>query len=116
MPRAVETAAAPAPIRGWDADDVCVLREFAQLGLQLASPEAAQLMSRTVRAAVERVLEEASDDRVSAALALLALTRELDLAIDVERAQELVFDALTNGRNDAGIRRLGDALRVAIDR
>jgi hypothetical protein len=92
-----------------------VVREARQLGLQLASPEAAQLMSRTVRAAVERVLEEASDDRVKAALGLLRLTRELDLAIDVERAQELVFDALTHGRDDAGIRRLGDALRIAID-
>ena len=51
---------------------------------------------------------------VNAALGLLRLTRELDLAIEVERAQELVFDALTNGRDDAGIRRLGDALGIAI--
>jgi len=91
-----------------------VVREARQLGLQLASPEAALLMSRTVRAAVERALDEASDDRVNAALGLLRLTRELDLAIEVERAQELVFAALTSGRDDAGIRRLGDALGIAI--
>jgi len=90
------------------------VREARQLGLQLASPEAALLMSRTVRAAVERALDDASEDRVNAALGLLRLTRELDLAIEVERAQELVFDALTNGRDDAGIRRLGDALGIAI--
>ncbi|HEX4822044.1 MAG TPA: DUF3536 domain-containing protein [Acidimicrobiales bacterium] len=91
-----------------------VVREARQLGLQLATPEAAQLMSRTVRAAVERALEGASDDRVNAALGLLRLTQELDLAIDVERAQELVFAALTSGREDDGIRRLGDALGIAI--
>ena len=66
--------------------------------------------------AVERVLEEPTDDRVRSALGLLRLTRDLGLGINVERAQELVFDAIVAGRAGAGVRRVGDALGIAIGR
>ena len=93
-----------------------LVREARQLGLPLASPRAAEIMSRTVLTAVERVLEEPTDDRVRSALGLLRLTRDLGLGINVERAQELVFDAIVAGRAGAGLRRVGDALGIAIGR
>jgi len=93
-----------------------LVREARQLGLPLASPRAAEIMSRTVLTAVERVLEEPTDDRVRSALGLLRLTRDLGLGINVERAQELVFDAIVAGRAGAGVRRVGDALGIAIGR
>ena len=91
-----------------------IVREARQMGLQLASPRAAEIMGRSVLAAVERVLDDAAGDRVKAALGLLRLTRDLGLGIDVERAQELVFGALAGGRTDPGLRVVGDALGIAI--
>jgi hypothetical protein len=84
--------------------------------VQLATPRAAALMSRSVLAAVERVVDDPGEmnGRVDAALDLLRLTRELRLSIDVGRAQELVFDALRRGQDSEPMRRLADALGIAV--
>jgi hypothetical protein len=91
-----------------------IVREARHGGFQLASPRAAALMSRTLLAAVERVVEDPGDSRVDFVLGLLRLTRDLRMSIDVDRAQELVFDALRHGRGGDSMRRLGDALGIAV--
>ena len=91
-----------------------IVREARQGGFQLASTRAAALMSRTLLTAVERVVEDPDDARVDAALGLLRLTRDLRMSIDVDRAQELVFDALRHGHGGESMRRLGDALGIAV--
>ncbi|HEV3227715.1 MAG TPA: DUF3536 domain-containing protein, partial [Acidimicrobiales bacterium] len=94
-----------------------IVREARRMGLQLASPRAAAIMTTSVLAAVERVLDDPGDEaRIDAALGLLRLTRDLDLDIDVDRAQELVVDALRRGGEHDGVRRVGDALGIAIAR
>ena len=93
-----------------------VVREARQLGLQLASPRAAELMGHSVLAAVERVLDDPTEDRVKGALGLLRITNDLGLGINVERAQELVFDALAGGRADPGLQEVADALGIDIRR
>ena len=91
-----------------------IVREARQGGFQLASTRAATLMSRTLLAAVERVVDDPDDARVDVALGLLRLTRDLHMLIDVDRAQELVFDALRHGRGGESLRRLGDVLGIAL--
>jgi len=91
-----------------------IVREARQGGFQLASPQAAALMSNTVLAAVERVVDDPDDVRAAFALGLLRLTRDLRMSIDVDRAQELVFEALRHGRGGESMRRLGDALGIAV--
>jgi hypothetical protein len=91
-----------------------IVREARQGGYQLASTRAAALMSRTLLTAVERVVEQPDDARVDAALGLLRLTRELRMSIDVDRAQELVFDALRREHGGDCMRRLGEALGIAV--
>ena len=90
------------------------VREARHGGFQLASPRAAALMSHTLLAAVERAIDDPQEDQVSAVLGLLRMTRDLRLSVNVDRAQELVFDALRNGRGGDPIRRLGDALGLAV--
>jgi alpha-amylase/alpha-mannosidase (GH57 family) len=91
-----------------------IVREARQGGFQLASTRAAALMSRTLLTAVERVVEKPDDARADVALGLLRLTRELRMSIDVDRAQEVVFGALRSGHGGDSLRRLGDALGIAV--
>jgi hypothetical protein len=91
-----------------------IVREARQGGFQLASPEAAARMSHTVLAAVARAVEQQDETRVDAALGLLRLARDLRMSIDVDRAQELVFDVLRRGRGGDPMRRLGEALGIAV--
>jgi alpha-amylase/alpha-mannosidase (GH57 family) len=90
------------------------VREARQGGFQLASPRAAALMSRTLLAAAERAVDDPGEERVTAVLGLLRMTRDLGLSVNVDRAQELVFDALRNGRGGDSMSRLGDALGLAV--
>ena len=58
---------------------------------------AAATMSRTVLAAVERAIAQPDEERVGAALGLLRLTVHLGLGLNLDRAQEVVYDALVAG-------------------
>jgi hypothetical protein len=91
-----------------------IVREAHHGGFQLASPRAAALMSQTLLVAVQRVIEDPEDAWVDRALGLLRLTRDLRLSIDMDRAQELVLDALRHGHGGKSMHRLGDALGIAI--
>jgi hypothetical protein len=74
-------------------------------------------MGRSLLAAVDRAVEAPDDeDRVAAALALLRLVRDLDLhlALDLERAQERVFDARRERPDEEGLVRLARALGLMV--
>lgn len=91
-----------------------VVREARAVGLRLATPRAAAVMTRSVSAVVERVVTDPTPANVESALDLLQLTRDLDLAIDITPAQERVFDALQAHPTDAGLQELGRALHLAV--
>ena len=91
-----------------------IVREARHGRFQLATPRAAALMSATLLAAVARAVQDPGDERVDAALGLLRLARDLRMSIDVDRAQELVFDAVCRGHGGESMRRLGDALGIAV--
>ena len=91
-----------------------IVREARHGGFQLASPRAAALMSTTLLASVERVLEDPDPERVDAALGLLRITRDLGLGVNLERARELVFEEIRRGNEPEAIHRLADALGIAI--
>jgi hypothetical protein len=81
------------------------------------TPRAVTLMGRSLLAAVDRAVEAPDDeDRVAAALALLRLVRDLDLhlALDLERAQERVFDARRERPDEEGLVRLARALGLMV--
>jgi alpha-amylase/alpha-mannosidase (GH57 family) len=91
-----------------------IAREARRAGVQLATPRAARTMSATLLAAVERAVEQPDDDeRAGAALGLLRLVRGLDLPLDLERPQELVFEAM-RGDGGASLRTLGAALGLGV--
>jgi alpha-amylase/alpha-mannosidase (GH57 family) len=92
-----------------------IVREARRAGVRLATPHAAQTMERPLVAAVERAVEDPADDeRARAALDLLRLVRDLDLPLNLERPQELVFEALRRGQPGPSLRNLGAALGVAV--
>jgi alpha-amylase/alpha-mannosidase (GH57 family) len=89
-----------------------VVREARALHLQPATPRAAAVMSRAVRTAVDRAVVEPTADHVDAVLALLALTRELGVAVDLDGPQEQVFAALALAPTDSALHHLGRALNL----
>ncbi|MGH9244098.1 MAG: DUF3536 domain-containing protein [Acidimicrobiales bacterium] len=106
-----------------------VVREARTLGFQLATPRAAEVMTRSVLAVVEAAVAEPTPEHVDAALGLLRLTRDLGLAVDLSLAQERVFAALRRGgpelvasgsgrraaaADPSPLRELGRALNLAV--
>jgi hypothetical protein len=67
-------------------------------------------------AAVERAVARPGSERVETALSLLQLTRELELHLDLDRAQELVYEALSgDGPSNAELLPLAAALGLAVE-
>jgi hypothetical protein len=94
-----------------------IVAEAREAGLQLVTPRAVALMGRSLLSAVDRALEAPHDeDCVESALAVLRLARELDLhlALDLERAQERVFEARRDRPDDEGLARLAAALGLMV--
>jgi len=91
-----------------------IVREAQHGGFRLASPSVAALMSRTLLALVRSAVDEPSEPRVDVALRLVRLTRDLRLSIDTDRAQELVFEVIRGGNAGDSMKRLGDALGLAV--
>jgi alpha-amylase/alpha-mannosidase (GH57 family) len=88
-----------------------VVRDARRLDLQLATPHAAGAMARTLLAAVEAAVAEPAPERVGAALSMVRLVRDLGLEIDIDRAQEVVHDAMA-GTGDV-LAPLAEALGLA---
>jgi hypothetical protein len=89
-----------------------VVREARALHLQLATPRAAVVMSRAVQTAVDRAVVEPTAGHVDAVLALLALTRDLGVAVDLDGPQEQVFAALALAATGSPLHDLGRALNL----
>ncbi len=108
---AAVAAAVDAPEDGFRSARDAV-REARAAGFHLATPRAAATMARSLLAAVERAAADPTDERVEAALDLLRLTRELDLRLDLDRCQEIVYDRIVAGDGDR-LRPLAEALGLA---
>ena len=69
-------------------------REAREEGVRLASPRAAALLGRGLTAAVEGAATDPSPTAVEAATAMVRLARELALEVDLDPAQERLYEAL----------------------
>ncbi|HKE77272.1 MAG TPA: hypothetical protein VKB57_26865, partial [Acidimicrobiales bacterium] len=69
-------------------------REAREEGVRLASPRAAALLGRGITAAVEAAAADPSPAAAEAAMAMVRLARELALAVDLDPAQERLYEAL----------------------
>jgi len=90
-------------------DAIAVADTARRYGFSIDTPRA--------RTTIEQLLLEAVTERgaLGDALALLELARQLDLEPSIERPQELVYEALLANPEDPNLRRLGEALRLAVD-
>jgi alpha-amylase/alpha-mannosidase (GH57 family) len=94
-----------------------VARQAKASGLVIDTPAARATVGRLLeRAVAAAVAEPGNAGRSEAAQAALRIAAELDLHVDVSRAQELVYDALRSG-GDAStpeLQSLGRALYLAV--
>ena len=89
-------------------DAVAVANAARQFGFSIDTPRAKTTIEELLLGAVERA---AGDD----VLALLRLAGELGLVPDVERAQEVAYEALLARPHDRSVHQIGDALGLAVD-
>jgi hypothetical protein len=81
-------------------------REAREEGVRLGSPKAATMLKRAVTRAVEDAATRPGRATVEAATGMVSLARELAPAVDLDVAQERVYDALRRDRLDAAAREL----------
>jgi alpha-amylase/alpha-mannosidase (GH57 family) len=86
---------------------VAIARQARSEGYRIDTPEARHSLERIVTDAVEQ-----GDTDV--ALALLSLARDLDLPLDLDRAQEVAYERLHAGEADESWRALATALHLAL--
>ena len=93
---------------------VAIARQAQESGLTIDTPAARAMVARMLdRAVAAAVAEPTRGEGADAALTVLEVSRELGLTLDIERAQELVYDALASvpdGAAAPSMRRLADAL------
>ena len=94
---------------------IAIARQARDEGYRIDTPEARRTIERMLLDAVQRVVADGGHD-VEAPLALLQLAADLDLRPDLDRAQEVVYEAVTRGTTAPGepLRRLADALNLAV--
>jgi len=94
---------------------VSIAQEARAAGLTIDSPQARATVTRLLlQATRQAVTDPHSPEGVDAALAVLEVAAELDLRVDTERPQELVYEALKGRTPSAGLRRLAAALRIKV--
>jgi alpha-amylase/alpha-mannosidase (GH57 family) len=92
---------------------VAVARQARDSGLSIDTPAARAMIARLLHQAVSAaVADPGHEDAADAALAVLEVSGELGLSLDVERAQELVSDVLAGGRATPALERLAHALHL----
>jgi Domain of unknown function (DUF3536) len=92
---------------------VRLVQEASAHGLRIDAPRARRALQQTVTTATARAVR-GHPGAVDSALALLDLAGALDIALDLARPQEAVYDALVGGAGGS-LRRLGEALGLAVD-
>jgi len=70
-----------------------IAREAARLGQRIDRTHATRVFEKTLTEAARRVVENPSADAVRSARELIALGRELGLEANLERAQEIIYEA-----------------------
>jgi alpha-amylase/alpha-mannosidase (GH57 family) len=70
-----------------------IAREAARLGQRIDRTHATRVFEKTLVEAARRVVEQPSPDAVRSARELIALGRELGLEANLERAQEIIYEA-----------------------
>ncbi len=79
-----------------------IAEEARRAGFTMVTPRALSTIARTLAAAVTAAVAEPDEDTVGGALDVLRLARALDLQLDLDRAQEAVYDARADGGPAAG--------------
>ncbi len=92
---------------------VAIARDARESGVALDTPVARGILERLVLGAVEEALRDGA--AVDAALGMLEVADDLGLEPSIDRAQELVYDALASGSGAADrLRELGARLGLAV--
>jgi len=91
-------------------------RDAMASGFEIDSPESRAAIERALLDAVAQTIAEPMGPAVDDALALLRLVRELGLHVNVDRAQDMLYEALTNQPHTPALELLGVALDLAVDR
>ena len=95
---------------------VAIAHQARAAGLTIDTPQARATVTRLLLQATRQAITDPhSPEGVDAAVAVLAVADELDLHVDVERAQELVHESLKGRTPSPGLRRLAAALKLRVD-
>ena len=76
---------------------LAIANEVAQHGYQIDLSTASRIFEEMVTRTVSFAINHPADENIESALTLLALTKKLRLQINLERAQEIVYEALQHG-------------------
>ena len=103
---------------GWDSASygaaLTIARDARPTGLRILDRDSQAVMEAALLAATRRTVEQSEQGEAHEAVALLRLARELGVSLNVEPAQDLVFEALRHDRGP-GLRWLGETLGIAVD-
>ncbi len=72
--------------------------EAARHGFRLDRTASRLTFEKMIARAVHQTVTEPASENVNSALALIALTRQLDIEVNLERPQEEIYDALQTGK------------------
>jgi alpha-amylase/alpha-mannosidase (GH57 family) len=90
-----------------------IAREPARLGQRIDRTHATRVFEKTLVEAARRVVEHPSADAVRSAHELIALGRELGLEANLERAQEVIYEAARAWSPSEELREFAHALGLA---
>jgi len=91
-----------------------IARDARRSGLRILTPDVQVVMEEAVVAATRRTVEHPDQGEAHEAVALLRLARELGVGLNVDAAQDIVFDAM---RRDSwpALRWLAETLNIAVE-
>ena len=99
---------------------ISIARQAQAEGVHVDSPRARAELGRAVHRAVGLAVADPDGAHVEAAVGMVRLVRELGASVDLDPAQELVYDALTAGADAdpraKALATLGYALGLRVDR
>lgn len=98
------------------AQAIAVAAEARRAGLSIDTPSARATVGRLLLRATRFAVDQREPAAVDAALAVLRISTDLGLQLDLTRPQELAYAALQAGHGVAGLDRLGAALGLNIER
>ena len=97
------------------AEAVDIARTARAFGFRIDTPNALATIERLMLDTARLAVAERSDDAIDTALRIVRLAHDLELTPNVERVQEVVYDALLR-TPDPRLEELGDAVGLAVER